>query len=618
MAGIFNGCPASEARASPTRAREEVKMKSLLRPSLMNRALLLLVFLLLLFLVRNGAVLSFNWFGLHDMGAIDTTSVLRTEVNQLIRKLGRGESIDQQQRLLASLSAGLHDEDLRLALERPGRQEMRATYRRVLDIWNLRLSASLQQGDSGRFLQEVEPFATELDDLATGLQQQHNRLHLLDLRQILVLALILSLLYFTAFFWFRHRVDAPLKKLVAATEQFRAGNFDVRMDYRSQDEIGQLAVAFNSMAETIGTSHRSLEGRVEAKMQRLAQANSALELLFRSSHSVADQPLGADALEELVRRFQVLLPGLQLTLCLEPPAANPGGSLIALHGMEKREFCAKEKCASCEHHIARDQQIFAVRSQGQLLGKLRARFHENRPSQQWEGELLQALAELVGSALMLGRQREQGNHLLLLAERNTIARELHDSLAQSLSYMKLQVSRLQALIQKGEDCHAVESVAVELREGINDAYRQLRELLTTFRLGIGNGDLAAAMTDAATEFASRGGFSVSLATEPLAAPLSANEQIDLLQIMREALANCSRHAQAGKVIVALRQCGEEVELLIDDDGQGISPLSNQRHHHGITIMQERASNIRGTIEVVGLQPRGTRVRLAFRPTFLSA
>jgi two-component system nitrate/nitrite sensor histidine kinase NarX len=605
-------------RSAHQEPENDVKIKSLLRPSLMNRALLLLVLLLVLFLVRNVAVLSFTWLGLHDTNAIDTASALRTEVNQLIRKVGRGEPVERQQQLLASLDAGLHDEQLQLALERPGREHMRATFLRLQDMWNLRLSEALRQGDSAEFLLAAESFATDLDDLATSLQHQHNHLHLLDLVQVLFLALVLPLLYFMAFFWFRRRVDVPLKKLVAATDQFRAGNFDVRMDYQSRDEIGLLATAFNSMAETVGASHRSLEGRVEAKMQRLGQANAALELLFRSSHSVAEQPLGAEALEELVRRFQVLLPGLQLTLCLEPPAANPGGSLIALHGIEDREFCAKEQCGSCEHHIARDQQVFAVRSQGQLLGKLRARFHESRPSQQWEGELLQALADLVGSALMLGRQREQGNQLLLLAERNTIARELHDSLAQSLSYMKLQVSRLQALIQKGEDCHAVESVAVELREGINDAYRQLRELLTTFRLGIGTGDLTAAMKDAATEFAGRGGFSVTLAAEPLAVPLSANEQIDLLQIMREALANCSRHAQAEKVNVALRQQGEEVELLIDDDGQGISSLSSQRHHHGITIMQERAGSIRGTIEIVGLQPRGTRVRLAFRPTFLSA
>src|SRR5690606_24936182 len=96
---------------------------------------------------------------------------------------------------------------------------------------------------------------------------------------------------------------------------------------------------------------------------------------------------------------------------------------------------------------------------------------DHRPHS-WERELIQALANLIGTSLLLKHQREQDNRLLLLDERTIIARELHDSLAQALSYMKLQVSRLQTLIRRGEPGEQLLQVSDERRDGLNSAYRQ--------------------------------------------------------------------------------------------------------------------------------------------------
>src|SRR5690606_23684078 len=200
----------------------------------------------------------------------------------------------------------------------------------------------------------------------------------------------------------------------------------------------------------------------------------------------------------------------------------------------------------------------------------------DRPAQNWEAELIQALANLIGTALSLEQQREQEHRLLIFEERAVIARELHDSLAQALSYMKLQVSRLQTLMRRGEPMERLETVSEELREGLNSAYRQLRELLVTFRLSIQEGGLEQALQDTTQEFAERGDFQVRLQVQPLAFSLSASEQIHLLQVAREALSNCARHAGAGEVMVALRQDGEQVELLIEDNGRGLSGDYDQR------------------------------------------
>src|SRR3546814_12202313 len=102
-------------------------------------------------------------------------------------------------------------------------------------------------------------------------------------------------------------------------------------------------------------------------------------------------------------------------------------------------------------------------------------------------DLIQALANLIGTSLSLKRQREQDHRLLLLDERTIIARDLHDSLAQALSYMKLQVSRMQTLMRRGEPVQTLETVTAELREGLNNAYRQFRALRTNARQRVGSG-----------------------------------------------------------------------------------------------------------------------------------
>jgi two-component system nitrate/nitrite sensor histidine kinase NarX len=206
--------------------------------------------------------------------------------------------------------------------------------------------------------------------------------------------------------------------------------------------------------------------------------------------------------------------------------------------------------------------------------------------------------------------------LLLLDERTIIARELHDSLAQALSYMKLQVSRLQTLIRRGESAEQLEAVSEEIREGLNNAYRQLRELLTTFRLQIQDGGLEQALNDTAAEFATRGKFHVQLNCESLPFSLSASEQIHLLQIAREALSNCARHAQANHAWISLRQINEVIELVIEDDGCGITPGFDTHQHHGLNIMQERSRSLNAQFHIGPRELGGTRISLSFRPEFL--
>lgn len=569
-----------------------------LRTSLVAQATLVLGLLFTLAMTRVVFVTAYHWMGKHDDQAIATVSGLRSSIYLLTLRIAGGDTPSSRTSYVLTLERQLNEPRLRTALQRPGRIELQAAWRRAQGEWNDNLRLALQRGDSRRFLAHVGHFVAELDRLDAGLQDEHRRLQILDLKQIIVTMLLVISLQLLVFMTIRRKAAKPLYALLDATDKFRAGNLDVRVPYQSEDELGRLTSSFNAMADALADSHRRLEERVSEQVQELAQANAALELLFRSSHSLARGNTGGEALRELLQRFQALLPGLQLSLRLE------GGSEALGAALADTEF-APERC------LHAGNSIFLVRSQGQELGTLCACVIPGRRLGTAESELIQSLADLIGSAVQLNRQREQDNELLLLNERNAIARDLHDSLAQSLSFMKLQTSRLQALIQQGKDCHAVEAVAEELRTGINDAYAQLRELLTTFRMDVGRAGLADLLQETVQEFSRRSGLDIRLQLTPLSLALSGRECAQVVQVAREALTNAVRHAEATRVDVRLREQEDTVELVVDDDGQGIQVSSDDLPHHGLAIMQERARSIGGALHIESRQPRGTRVRLSF-------
>ncbi|MBF7728664.1 ATP-binding protein [Pseudomonas sp. N040] len=588
-----------------------------LKSSLPARAGLAVILIAVLALSSAISAGLLAWVSEDDAAAINTAGSLRMATYRLSWKLESGASPEQIGALQADLDQRLHSKALRKLLSGKADDALQQSFNQLLGNWQDNLRPALERGDKAFFQQQADTFVAQLEHFVSLLQQQSERRQGWQ-QSIQGAALLLTVfILLVGMYQLQNGVIIPLNDLVSATERFRAGDLDARIEYRSEDELGLMALSFNAMADAIEESHRTLESRVREKTQNLAQSNAALELLYLSSRSFASSPANAAQLDQLIDRFQQRLPGLRLSLCLHGNPLEPGEQLIALHGNQSREVCSINDCDSCERQNQPSVQSFSITSQGHNFGDLRAHYDDGHAPQTWERELIGALTNLIGTALSLERQREQDNRLLLLDERTTIARELHDSLAQALSYMKLQVSRLQTLIRRGESAEQLEAVSEEIREGLNNAYRQLRELLTTFRLQIQDGGLQQALEDTAHEFASRGNFEVQLDCASLPFSLTATEQIHLLQIAREALSNCARHAAAAHAWISLRQHEEDLELLIEDDGCGITPGFDSRQHHGLTIMQERARSLHGRLQMGARAGGGTRIELHFRPHFLS-
>ena len=266
--------------------------------------------------------------------------------------------------------------------------------------------------------------------------------------------------------------------------------------------------------------------------------------------------------------------------------------------------------AACEHR-------FAIERQGEHQGELVVT--TTLPSlEEGQRRNLQLVADNIAAAFSAESQRDQQHRLVLMEERVVIARELHDSLAQNLSYLKIQISRFQMLQAKGTSQQQLEATVDQVKQGINAAYVQLRELLSTFRLQLSSQGLHAALEATVTELADRGGIDIELDYRLDDFPLTPNEEIHVLQIVREALSNVLRHSRAQHAyIAAFMGADQAIEVRISDDGQGFGPVESSDNHYGKTIMRERAQTLKGKIRFDNATTRGAVVVLRFVPDVIA-
>lgn len=225
---------------------------------------------------------------------------------------------------------------------------------------------------------------------------------------------------------------------------------------------------------------------------------------------------------------------------------------------------------------------------------------------------LHSYADYLGGILYSTRQARIKLRNAQCEERAAIARDLHDSLAQSLSYLKIQASLLQsALARHGIDSGGeVNDTVTEMRNTLNVAYRQLRELITTFRLTMHGKTFAQALEESVEEFERRSAIAFDLDNRLPAGQLGAGEEMQVLHIIREAIGNVVRHSHASYCWVTVRPTEDSgLQVIVDDNGCGMRSADDAEKHHGTIIMQERAHHLGGTLRVEGRDGGGTRVCL---------
>jgi signal transduction histidine kinase len=210
----------------------------------------------------------------------------------------------------------------------------------------------------------------------------------------------------------------------------------------------------------------------------------------------------------------------------------------------------------------------------------------------------------------LGLPAQRTAEVAVHIERMRVARELHDSVAQSLYGISLSASRVLALLDRGETKH-VYSIVSEMLRLASDSQTELRAVVHELRSDESRqlqGGLTGALASEAAQLQARTGYEVrlSLPDEPDIAP---STKATFARIAREALNNSAKHARATSVDLALEVGRSDVTLLVTDDGSGFDPYASHPGHFGLHLMREQATAVGATLELVSAPGQGTQVRV---------
>jgi signal transduction histidine kinase len=230
--------------------------------------------------------------------------------------------------------------------------------------------------------------------------------------------------------------------------------------------------------------------------------------------------------------------------------------------------------------------------------------------QSWWFRTLATLAALF-AATLLYRLRVRNVELrfaAVLGERNRIAREIHDTLAQDIVGISVQLEVVSRLL--GTSVDAARAQLDAARALVKDSLADARSSIWNLRSSSGD-DLPARIHRAAMQVAAdsvRVRFQVHGTYRP--APAAVEEQ--MVRVAREAVLNAVRHARASLIDVTLAFDAHSVKLSVDDDGLGFAydpQTFVQGGHFGLRGMEERAAEIRGTLAITAAPGRGTHITL---------
>ncbi len=487
------------------------------------------------------------------------------------------------------------------------------------------LRRAVQQNIRARYVSIVDRFVGDIDRLVRLLEEgTESNIRWLRAIQLSSLFLTLAAVFYTMYL-VQGVVMPPLRDLLRFAQLVRRGDLTVRVKHERDDELGQLGSAFNGMADDLSKMYADLEMRVREKTADLERSNRSLELLYKTTRRLNDTHIAPRMYEELLKDIEKVVGFGPGNICLAKSMGDEIVTLATSH-LSGATVCNQDECRACMNQQgtrikewrSADQTLrrvlsIPIRDKKEQHGILLIAIPEGVPLQEWQTQLLEAVADHIGAAISVAYRTTYNRRLALYEERGVIARELHDSLAQSLSYLKIQVSRLDREIKQGGQETQVLAVVQELREGLNSAYRQLRELLTTFRLKVDGRGLLQALEQTVDEFRARSDMDIRLESSLQGLQLSENEEIHVLQVIREALSNVIRHSGADAARVTLCGGGDApISVSVVDDGCGIPASPERSRHYGLAIMEERVRSLNGTLTIEPLAAGGTRVAFQFR------
>lgn len=405
--------------------------------------------------------------------------------------------------------------------------------------------------------------------------------------------------------WHYAWIIRPLETLRDGVKTISQGRFGVQIDTDQISEFAQVNKGFNQMSSRLKTLYTDLEGQVARQTQDLARQNRDLTLLYQTTRDLHQTFTPQQAAEEFLKR----------TL---PAVSAEAGSIRLWDNERKRTDIVasiglpddSDEPDTAPDKTALKHAVFPISYQEEELGVLNLYFSDDLKPDNNDNELLRTLSGQLGVSIVNSRLEQERRLLAVLQERNLIAQGLHDSIAQALTFLNLQVQMLESAFYSNQKEQAEENIRF-IKDGVQECYEDVRELLLNFRTKISNKDFPEAVSALLTRFERQTKINVSTEWRDEGAALNNDEQLQIIFILQESLSNIRKHALARNVTVSIDN-RQDFMLIIRDDGVGFDPahldtLSGE--HVGMGIMRERAQRIHAELEVSSKPDEGTTVTL---------
>lgn len=442
---------------------------------------------------------------------------------------------------------------------------------------------------------------------------------------------------------FRRYLLHPSEVLKDWSGEIRDGNLEVRLKPQEMGQLKEVSQDINNLLDHLQSLSLHMDDEVRRQTHRFEQKTHSLQVLYDVATSLNTSRDLNDLLTRFLHTMKEIIEASAGTVRLL--RENGQMEIVASFGLEddvvdEERMVSINRCLCgtaliegevlfqtdlrpCNKMVGRsihddvNLEMIAVplRYQGKNLGVYNLFVDsKNIDSHEDVKSLFTSISHHLGMAIEKANLDDEAKRLSIIKERNALAHELHDSLAQTLASLRFQVSMLdESIDQQGAD--VTHEDIQQIKGGLDEAYTELRELLAHFRAPINSRGLLAALEDLISNFRKNTGMHVLLQKEWDASNLSANMEMQVLRIIQEALANTRKYSKAHTVRVMMRCDGDEnYHVLIEDDGVGMDKPAFSGHpgeHLGLSIMQERARYLGGELRIESEPGEGTRVQLSF-------
>jgi two-component system, NarL family, nitrate/nitrite sensor histidine kinase NarX len=596
---------------------------------------------LVLALLSIGATLWIAWSLEGGAAAVNEAGRMRMQTYRLALEMSAGADPAASLALMNSFEeslALLRSGDPSRPLFVPWSAASRERFAQVNERWGeLRGRWLAARPTTATASRDARDFVSLVDGLVASIESQMARLTtILQMVQLAMMALAIGgavVMLYTGYLF----VLNPLAWLQRGLTALQQGDLSTRVEVDSGDEFGQLSAGFNDMARTLQSLYGSLEEKVREKTARLEVKRQRLADLYEVSAFMAR----AGGLDELARGF-----ARQIRIVAKADAAavrwsdegNQRYLLLASDSLPQTMaeagscldtgscYCGQPRASAdirvvpirseqpapmdhCRRSGFRTVISVPVRLQDRMLGEVDLFYRGEAVLDAEERDLLDTLASHLASAMEGLRASALEREAAVAQERGLLAQELHDSIAQSLAFLKIQAQLLRDAMRRN-DTEAMNRVLGELDAGVRESYADVRELLVHFRTRTSEEDIEPALRSTLSKFEHQTGLRARLEMEGHGVALAPDVQVQVLHIIQEALSNVRKHSHAHEVTVCVSP-GPSWRFEVRDDGIGFAAGTecSDETHVGLRIMQERAGRIGATVQVVSVPGQGCSVVL---------